>query len=70
MNLHLLSHLTMQTENLGPLWSQSAFAFEAVNGIVVKSNASTKDISHQLIWKYVMKRQIKTTNDTRLKREK
>lgn len=59
-NLHLLRHVTMQVENLGPLWSQSAFAFEANNGIAVKSNASTKDIVHQIMWKYSMRKTIKT----------
>lgn len=56
MNLHLIRHITMQVENLGPLWSQSAFAFEANNGIVTKSNSSTKDIVHQIMWKYSMKK--------------
>lgn len=46
MNLHLLRHITRQVENLGPLWSQSAFCFEACNGLVTKSNTSTKDIVH------------------------
>lgn len=58
MNLHLLKHITMQVHNLGPLWSQSAFPFEANNGIVTKSNTSTKDIVHQIMWKYSMKQRI------------
>lgn len=46
---------------MGPWWSQSAFAFEANNGIVVKANTSTDKIVHQLIWKYVMKHTIGST---------
>lgn len=59
MNLHLLKHVAMQVANLGPLWCQSAFAFEANNGNVVKSIKSTKDIIHQLTWKYLMKEKVK-----------
>lgn len=64
INLHLIRHIPMQIQNLGPLWSQSAFAFEANNGIVIKSNSSTKDIAHQLMWKYSMKQKMKTSSDT------
>lgn len=63
INLHYARHLAMQVDNLGPLWSQSAFAFEANNGLVVKSITGTKDILHQLTWKYVMKKSTKTTCD-------
>lgn len=59
MNLHLLKHIAMQVNNLGSLWCQSAFAFEANNGNVVKSIKSTKDIVHQLTWKYVMNEKVK-----------
>lgn len=67
INLHYLRHLAMQVEKLGPLWSQSAFAFEANNGIVVKSITSTKDILHQLTWKYVMKNRTKSVDDSEKK---
>lgn len=58
INLHLLRHLPMCVKNLGPLWSTSAYAFEANNGVVVKGNTCTRDIIHQLTWKYVMKQSI------------
>lgn len=56
MNVHLLRHLPLAVENLGPLWTQSAYSFEANNGIVIKSNNSKRDIIHQLAWKYTMKK--------------
>lgn len=59
LNLHLLRHLATAVQNLGPLWSQSAFAFEANNGLVVKGNTCTKDIAQQLVWKYIMRYTIK-----------
>lgn len=58
INTHLLRHLAASVMNLGPLWAQSAYAFEANNGIVAKGNTCTKDIVHQLTWKYVMKNTI------------
>lgn len=60
MNLHLIKHLPMAVSNLGPLWAQSAFGFEANNGVIVKSNTSKKDILHQLAWKYSMRQTIKS----------
>lgn len=64
LNLHLLRHLAMSVKHLGPLWSQSAFAFEANNGVVVKANTSSDKIAHQLVWKYVMKHTIESTDET------
>lgn len=52
MNVHLTRHIATTVENLGPLWAQSAYAFEANNGVISKSNTFTKDILHQLAWKY------------------
>lgn len=54
-NVHLVRHLPNAVKKLGPLWAQSAYGFEANNGVVIKSNTSTKDMIHQLAWKYVMK---------------
>lgn len=60
MNLHLLRHLPNAVENLGPLWCQSAYAFEAKNGIITKANNSTnKHMVQQLAWKYAMNETIK-----------
>lgn len=60
----MIRHIPIRIQNLGPLWAQSAFAFEATNGIVINSSTSTKDIVHQLMWKYSMKQKIKTSPDT------
>lgn len=59
MNLHLLRHLALAVKNLGPLWSQSAYAFESNNGIIVKANNCTKEMVHQLAWKYTIKKTLK-----------
>lgn len=55
MNLHLLRHMPMAVRYLGPLWAQSAYGFEANNGVVTRSNTACSEIVHQLAWKYVMK---------------
>lgn len=59
MNLHLLKHLAKSVVNLGPLWATSVYAFETNNGVVIKSNTSTKDILHQLSYKYTMRKTIR-----------
>lgn len=56
INLHLIRHLTTTVEYLGPLWSFTAFAFEARNGIVAKANTCTNNILQQLAWKYTIKK--------------
>lgn len=55
MNIHLLRHIANSVRHLGPLWAQSAFSFESNNGIIVKANNATKDILHNLSWKYTVK---------------
>lgn len=60
MNLHLIRHLSSTVRQLGPLWSQSAYAFENNNGIVVRGNTCKNNIVHQLTWKYIMKQTINT----------
>lgn len=62
MNLHLLRHLPLAVKNLGPLWAQSAYGFESNNGVVVKSNTCTRDMVHQVAWKYIMKQTTKENN--------
>lgn len=64
MNLHLLRHLPMTVRCIGPLWAQSAFGFEANNGVVVKSNTSSRDVLHQLSWKYSARHTIKSADDS------
>lgn len=58
MNLHLLRHIPRAVEHLGPLWAQSAFAFEANNGSIVSGVTGTKDIVHQIAWKYCVQHKI------------
>lgn len=60
MNIHLLRHLANAVENLGPLWCQSAYAFEAKNGIITRANNNTNThMVQQLAWKYTMNETIK-----------
>lgn len=48
----------MNVKNLGPLWAQSMFAFEANSGVIVKTNTCNDNILHQLAWKYSMRKTI------------
>lgn len=60
MNIHLSRHLPNAVANLGPLWCQSAYAFEAKNGILMRSNNSTNQhMVQQLAWKYTMNETLK-----------
>lgn len=60
MNVHLLRHLPMAVQNLGPLWCQSAYAFEAKNGMIMRQNTTTTPhMVQQLAWKYVTQETIK-----------
>lgn len=63
MNVHLTKHTAPLVRKLGPLWSQSAYGFEANNGVVTKANTSTNGILHQLAWKYSMKQTIETVRE-------
>lgn len=69
MNLHLLRHLPETVKHLGPLWAVSSYGFESNNGIVVKSNTSTNDMTYQLVWKYIMKHTVKIANESENMRE-
>lgn len=66
MNLHLVRHAANSVRYNGPLWAQSAFAFEGNNGELQKIN-STNNILHSMAWKYAMK---STFKDTHIKNEK
>lgn len=61
MNLHLCRHMGSAVKNLGPLWAQSAFGFEANNGVLVKSVTAKRDILQQMAWKYNTKLSFKCT---------
>lgn len=50
-NIHLTRHIVDAVRNLGPLWAQSAFAFEANNAILTKTT-SKNAILHSITWKY------------------
>lgn len=58
MNVHLFGHAPETVMHLGPLWGVSAYGFESKNGTVVKSNTCTKDMTFQLVYKYIMRRTI------------
>lgn len=55
MNLHLLRHIADAVRQLGPLWTQSTFGFEANKRVIVASTNAKRDYLHQIAWKYSMK---------------
>lgn len=64
MNTHLAIHMAPNVENLGPMWANSAYPFEANNGLITKANNTTNDsVLHQLAWKYVMRETIKSKRE-------
>lgn len=56
MNVHLLRHIPNAVRNLGPLWAQSVFGFEANNGVLVKSANGSNRIVEEIAEKYILKR--------------
>lgn len=48
-NLHNLTHLVDDVENLGPVWNFDAFAFESVYGQVLKLLHGTQCIDSQIV---------------------
>ncbi len=48
MNMHSLIHLPYFVQLWGPLWTQSAFAFENMNGSLTRLLHSTRKITEQL----------------------
>lgn len=61
MNMHLLKHMANCVRRLGPLWSQSSFAFETNNGVIVRSTQAKRDFLHQISWKYSVKSTLEST---------
>lgn len=59
LNLHLLRHISSAVQNLGPLWSQSAFGLEDNNGVLIKT-AAKHNILHSIAWKYIANSSVKT----------
>lgn len=54
MNVHLLLHIVFCVRNLGPLWAQSAFAFESNNAIFSRYVRGNVDILAQIHGKYIL----------------
>lgn len=54
MNIHLLLHMVECVKNCGPLWSQSAFAFESFNGRLLKFVNGHLDVLCQITSKYIL----------------
>lgn len=61
MNMHMLRHLARSVHQLGPLWSQSTFAFETNNGILVHSRHAKNHCLQQMAWKYSTKAALRST---------
>ena len=53
MNVHCLVHLPDGVVETGPLWVNSMFAFESLNGVVAASNHSNHVISKSAMMQYV-----------------
>lgn len=58
MNVHLLSHVVQCVRRLGPLWAQSAFAFENFNGQLANYVIGPTDTLLQVTTKYVLSKMI------------
>lgn len=56
MNIHLLRHLSDAVIYLGPLWSQSMFAFEQSNGELVSLVNGPTDVLNQITEKYILRK--------------
>lgn len=54
MNIHLLEHVVNGVRNYGPLWTHSAFHFEAYNAVLLNFISGTTDILHQISTKYIL----------------
>lgn len=57
MNVHTLLHLTDAVRNVGPLWTQSAFAFEGFNGVLRNYINGTTHVLNQTSLKYCLSKQ-------------
>lgn len=61
MNVHLMRHIGTAVRNLGPLWSQSAFAMEDNNGKLVKTTAKNS-VLQSIAWKYLTRKSVRSIN--------
>ena len=53
-NIHLLSHLTQSVQHCGPLWSNSNFCYESMNGRLVRYINGPTDVIKQIASKYAL----------------
>lgn len=56
MNLHLLAHICWAVRNNGPLWAQSAFSYETMNGVLSNYVNGPAKPAHQILSKYMISR--------------
>lgn len=61
MNIHLLRHMGDAVKQLGPLWTQSTFAYETNNGVIVRAKQAKRDFIQQIAWKYSVKPNLEPT---------
>lgn len=54
MNIHMVTHLVENVKHNGPLWSHSMFAFESINGKLVKYAKGRREILHEIALKYIL----------------
>lgn len=59
MNVHLIRHIPDAVIHLGPLWAQSLFGFEAMNGVLNRMVKSPKQPIQQIADKYIMRMSLK-----------
>lgn len=58
MNVHMLTHSVQCVRKSGPLWAQSAFAFESFNSVLLNHVNGTTDVLSQITSKYIHTKQI------------
>lgn len=54
MNVHALTHMVECVRQLGPLWAQSMFCYEAFNGYLRKYVVAPNDVMNQMVTKYIV----------------
>lgn len=58
MNVHMLTHVVQCVKKSGPLWAQSAFAYESFNAVLLNHVNGTTDVLSQITTKYTYSTQI------------
>lgn len=64
MNAHLIKHVSQSVIDIGPLWTQSMFAFETNNGVLAKYVSGTSSVTSQIAEKYILQQGLKFQNKT------